>query len=124
MTNDLMTTMGRTQVIGNLGERIAKEYLEKIGFKFLEANWRCKAGEIDLIMQDGETRVFVEVRSRAATQYGMSSDTVAWQKQRKLLKTAQWYMQVHDYWDDVRFDVVAIDGAGKVEHIEGAFEAL
>lgn len=110
---------------GAFGENIARSYLEKQGLRFIIANWWCKLGELDLIMQDGYTRVFVEVRLRSSTQYGLGSETVAWQKQQKLMRAAQFYQQQEGYWDDVRFDVVSItmndEDAPEVEHIKYAF---
>ncbi len=105
---------------------MARKYLEGLGLRFLEANWSCKTGEIDLIMEDGDTRVMVEVRLRRPTFYGEGVDTVAYQKQRKLLRTAQWYQQERDFWGNVRFDVVSIcqreNMEPAIEHIEHAFD--
>lgn len=113
-----------TQQRGQAGEYTARIYLERRGFKFLGANWWCKAGEIDLIMQDGDTRVFVEVRLRRPTSYGAGADTVAWQKQQKVRRAAAWYMQTADYWGNTRFDVVSIesgDDQETINHITDAF---
>lgn len=111
--------------IGDRGEQQARQYLKQHGYQFIEANWSCKAGEIDLIMQQGDTRVFVEVRLRRPTSYGAGVDTVAWQKQQKLRKTAAWYMQTKEYWGNTRFDVISItdnpDTAPEIEHIPDAF---
>lgn len=117
--------MPAPRTIGNRGEQLAKNFLEGKGYIFLEANWSCKAGEIDLIMQDGSTRVFVEVRLRRPTSYGEGSDTVAWQKQQKLRRAMQWYQQQQDYWGEIRADVISIidDPAAppQIEHISYAF---
>lgn len=127
----------KTQDIGQRGETLAREYLERQGFQFITANWRCKAGEIDLIMLDKgpparratKTQpclVFVEVRMRRPTQFGLGYETVAWQKQRKLIRAAKWYVQSTRWRGDARFDVVSIidDGSGQseIEHIEYAFD--
>lgn len=110
---------------GAQGEQAAKEYLSNLGLQFLSANWRAKTGEIDLIFQDGETRVFVEVRSRKKTSYGEGAETVFIQKQKKLIKTAKYYQQKENYWGYVRFDVVSLvftDGAApEITHIPDAF---
>lgn len=115
----------KTQSIGQQGELLARRHLEHARMKFVAANWRCKAGEIDLIMQDGDTRVFVEVRLRRPTSYGAGVDTVAWQKQQKLRKAAAWYMQATNYWGNTRFDVVSITASAndepQIEHITNAF---
>lgn len=121
--------MGNTaaQTTGQRGEQIARRYLEEKGFVFMAANWSCKFGEVDLIMQAGSTRVFVEVRTRAPTSYGFGFETVAREKQRKLIRTAQYYQQREKWWGNVRFDVVSIvtrEPEVEVEHIEYAFEVV
>ncbi len=118
--------MGNTQDKGEEGERIAKEYLEKLGLQFISANWSWKTGEIDLIFQDGSTRVFVEVRSRSETRFGEGLETVYWQKQQKLIKTARMYQVKEQYWGDARFDVVSIifypQKLPSITHIKDAFD--
>ncbi len=113
--------------IGNFGEDAARRYLEDKGYEFVEGNYWCKAGEIDLVMKHEDTRVMVEVRLRVETEYGQGVDTVAWQKQRKLIRAAQWYQQEKEYWGDMRFDVISIElkagGVPEIEHVEYAFEA-
>jgi putative endonuclease len=112
---------------GAQGEALARDYLQKLGWRHLASNWLCKVGEIDLIMQAGDTRVLVEVRLRAPTRYGAGLDTVAWQKQQKLIRTAKYYQQKERYWGDLRFDVVSIIQAPgeepQIEHIPHAFDA-
>ena len=116
------------QIIGAAGEANARQYLEQQGLIFVAANWRCKLGEIDLIMRDeaAQALVFVEVRTRRPTLYGEGSDTVAAQKQRKLINTARYYQQRMHYWDDIRFDVVSVEvtpgQAAHIEHIPHAFD--
>lgn len=111
---------------GARGEELAKGFLEKNGFEFVESNYWCKLGEIDLVMKQGETLVMVEVKMRAETIYGEGMDVVGWQKQKKLIRAAKHYQQEREYWGDVRFDVVAITtGENKdpaIEHVEYAFE--
>jgi putative endonuclease len=113
---------------GNRGENIARAYLIAKGLRFVAANWSGKTGEIDLIMRDGSTLVFVEVRLRAPTSYGEGFETVAQSKQRKLILTAQYYQQKTGWWGDSRFDVVSIrdvpGGKPEVEHIEYAFSVI
>lgn len=123
--------MGTTdkQIIGQRGENQARRYLEAKQYRFVTANWKCKAGEVDLIMEaPDKTLVFVEVRTRRPTQFGLGYETVAWQKQKKLIRAAKWYMQKARYFADARFDVVSIvdDGSDtpEIEHIEYAFQAI
>jgi putative endonuclease len=119
--------MATPRQVGSRGEEIARHYLEAKGYSFIAANWLSKTGEIDLIMQDGDCRVLVEVRLRAPTTYGDGYETVGWQKQRKLIKTAGYYQYKEKYWGDLRFDVISItDSRGQepeIEHIEHAFSA-
>ena len=118
--------MGSTQDKGAEGEHIAKEYLEKLGLQFIQANWSWKTGEIDLIFQDNTTRVFIEVRSRSQTTFGEGSETVYWQKQQKLIKTARMYQVKENYWGDARFDVISIifqhQEPPVITHIKDAFD--
>lgn len=97
---------------GNQAEELAKEYLARHGLGFCESNFQCKTGEIDLIMKDGEMLVFVEVRYRAEIGHGSPLDTVTPSKQRKLIRTASYFLQQHfgDRWPPCRFDVVGISG--------------
>lgn len=115
------------QTTGAFGEQLARTYLENKGFRFITANWWCKAGEIDLVMQAGETIVFVEVRLRQPTTYGAGLDTVARDKQRKLIRAAKMYQQREHAWGEARFDVVSIiqhaDQGPTIEHVEWAFMA-
>lgn len=112
---------------GAAAERLARVYLGQRGLRPLDANYRCRAGEIDLVMRDGNTLVFVEVRYRRSEAFGSAAETVAVPKQRRIIKTASRYLQQHPRWanDRCRFDVVAISGdAGQadIEWIRNAFE--
>lgn len=128
-----------TGALGVWGEDLAREYLEHKGYKTIARNWRCKAGELDLVMFSppagggvpegrggGSVLVFVEVRLRRRTTYGAGAETIAWQKQRKLIRAAQWYLaSTHQQQLPARFDVVSITHEGgqnpEIEHIEHAF---
>ena len=112
--------------MGNTGEDIALEYLIQHGYRLVQRNFTCKAGEIDLIVQKDDILVFAEVRSRTGTQYGEPSETVNRKKQDKLRKTAKYYLycnpQLERYY--CRFDVVSIvwnDGKASIEWIPDAF---
>ena len=111
--------------IGTRGEEVARAYLERAGLRFVAANWSCRAGEVDLIVRECSILVFVEVRVRAPTMFGEGLETVARDKQRKLIRTAQYYQQKESYWGDIRFDVVSIvarEGEEpEIDHIEHAF---
>lgn len=97
---------------GSRAEQLARRFLEQQGLQFKQANFRCKRGEIDLIMQDGETLVFVEVRYRGNSRFGSPAETVDRHKQRKLVTTALFYLQSKPELAQQasRFDVIAISG--------------
>ncbi len=94
-------------------EDIAAEFLQQQGLELLVANYRNRTGEIDLIMIDDQTLVFVEVKQRRDSQFGRPEESVGMAKQAKLRRTAASYLQRHDRsqsWP-CRFDVVAITGS-------------
>jgi len=99
------------QISGQLGEEQALRHLQRHGLKLRERNFRCKGGEIDLIMEEGDTLVFVEVRKRAQAQYGGAAASITPAKQRRLLIAAQFYLRRYKMPPACRFDVVAIDAA-------------
>lgn len=107
---------------GNAAEKAAVQYLVKQGLTLVEKNFLCKCGEIDLIMREHETLVFIEVRYRELSQFGNAAATVTPSKQRKIRNTASLYLQQHQLTHkvDCRFDVVAIDG-GNLNWIKSAF---
>lgn len=95
--------------LGQLAEKAAADYLQKQGLKLLSANYSCKMGEIDLIMQEGEIYVFVEVRYREGDDYGSSLESVTRGKQNKIIRTAKFYLLENNLYDKTicRFDVVS-----------------
>lgn len=102
---------------GEQYEELACQYLRKQGLKLLTRNYHCRRGEIDLIMRDKESLVFVEVRYRRHARYGSASESVNWHKQRRLIATAQYYL-LHQSKNSpaARFDVIAISGnEGNIE---------
>lgn len=101
------------QQLGQEGERQALDYLQKQGLILIEQNYRRPFGEIDLIMREHATLVFVEVRSRAKGRFGGAAASITPAKQRRLVLAAQSYLQAYAHPPACRFDVVAID-AGKV----------
>jgi len=107
---------------GAQAEKIACQYLMKNGLDYIDKNYRTNAGEIDLIMQDQEYRVFVEVRARQQGDYGSSIETVTLSKQQRIIRAAKHYLQKKELFDkiDCRFDVIGID-AEKITWIKNAF---
>jgi putative endonuclease len=109
----LLDVLGRRtdkQITGSAGEDAALAHLEQNGLTLLQRNFRCKGGEIDLVMKERTTLVFVEVRKRADTRHGGAAASVTPHKQRRLILAAQIYLQRYKMPPACRFDVVAIDG--------------
>ncbi|GAB2858486.1 YraN family protein [Pseudoduganella ginsengisoli] len=104
-----MTATGR-QLHGQAGEDRALEYLSSHGLTLVERNFRCKVGEIDLIMQDWQNLVFVEVRRRDSRDFGGALASVTPVKQRRMVRAAQFYLLRYKKLPPCRFDVIAIDG--------------
>jgi len=95
--------------IGLLGEEAAVSYLKRNGYVIIERNFNCKIGEIDIIGMDKDYIVFVEVKTRYTKLYGNPAEAVTYEKQRKIYKTAQYYiMKKKLYSHTFRFDVVEI----------------
>ena len=96
---------------GHDAESLACARLEQAGLRLLCRNYRCPRGEIDLVMDDRGTLVFVEVRYRRSSTFGSAAESVDQRKQQRLLAAAQHYL-LHSQRDNpCRFDVVAINGA-------------
>ena len=113
--------------LGKLGEDLAREHLKKSGCKILEQNYQVRMGEIDLIVEDSGTLVFVEVKTRSDSTHGSPFDAVTPAKQKQLSKVALFYLGRHEMHDrPARFDVVSVQirtGAPpKLEIIKNAFE--
>jgi putative endonuclease len=100
-----------TTELGRRGEDLACRHLEAQGLRLLERNYRCRAGEIDLVMLDGGTLVLVEVRSRSTAEHGSAAATVGLRKQQRFIRAARHLLLTRpDYRRlPARFDVVAID---------------
>ena len=109
-------------LLGQTAEARAEAFLVKQGLAPVARNWRCRFGEIDLIMQDGATRVFVEVRLRSRNDFGGAAASVTPAKQRKLLAAARQYLSGLQTLPPCRFDVVALDGSSAPDWIKNAFD--
>ena len=94
---------------GHRGEDLAVDFLFVKGYRILTRNWRIKAGEIDIIAQDGDTLVFCEVKSRSSTRFGTGAEAVDVRKQRKIAQVATLYLQRYRLSNQrCRFDVIEI----------------
>lgn len=134
--------LSQKREFGDLGEKIAKEYLEKLGYKLIDQNYSKRWGEIDLIFEsprlDSESKreekelVFLEIKTREEKKFPsafLPEDSINFAKQQKLIKTAQTFLYENKYSDDVlwRIDVIAIEidnisRRAKIRHIKNAIE--
>lgn len=97
---------------GNYGEDLACEYLKKQGYKIIERNFRIRGGEIDIVAKDGETLVFVEVKTRWSHDFGLPKESVTFWKIKSLLKTAGVYLLKIGWGDkEYRLDFIGVDFA-------------
>jgi putative endonuclease len=108
---------------GALAEELAAQYLQQQGLTLIALNYRCRYGEIDLIMQDGETHVFTEVRLRSDSQFGGAAASIDKRKQAKLVRTAQHYLSNQKRVPPCRFDAIVMQSLEikKIEWIKNAF---
>lgn len=120
--------MDRTET-ARRGEDAAAAFLERVGMTIVERNWRCSAGEIDVVALDGDELVFVEVKTRRSERAGTGEEAVSAAKQRRLVRLADAYIHASGVEEvgQVRFDVVAIrviaDDRALLRHHRAAFQA-
>ena len=113
------------RAVGEAAEKRALAFLEASGLRLVEANYYCRSGEVDLIMEEGEDLVFVEVRYRADTHSGHPFETIGQKKQRRIAAAARHYLTVRNVGErPIRFDTVAVIGPGDsptIEHVRDGF---
>jgi putative endonuclease len=106
---------------GASAETAATRLLIEAGYRIVERNFRCKAGEIDIVARDGDVLVFVEVRSRSDDEHGSAVEMIGRTKQRRVARVAMYYLAVVEpVFEQCRFDIVAIT-AGEAILIKDAF---
>ncbi|RJQ41478.1 MAG: YraN family protein [Nitrospiraceae bacterium] len=111
---------------GSKGEDLAAEFLKAQGYRIIERNYKTPIGELDIIAKDGETLVFVEVKTRSSNAFGYPFEAVDARKKHKLKNLALFYMKALKKNCAARFDVISINLTGsekEIEHIKDAFEA-
>jgi len=115
---------GNRRRIGTKYEEIAADYLRGKGYRILTRNFRSRYGEIDIVARKGPLLVIAEVKYRGSDSCGGSLGAVDRGKQRRICKTVLYYYMRHGYGTDVpcRFDVIGIQGDGRIVHVENAFE--
>jgi len=110
---------------GSWGEEKASAFLSENGFEIIEKNYRHKHMEIDLIVKKNKTLIFVEVKTRSGTGFGMPEEFVNYTKARLIMKAAEHYIFDKDWHFDIRFDIISIlilpSGGLNIRHIEDAF---
>lgn len=114
--------MTNSRALGKQAESIALEFLRRHGLRCLWRNFHTRLGEIDLVMEDAGNVVFVEVRQRATARFGGALESITPVKRGRLIAAARYYLLVHAPNAACRFDVVAIEGQGRIEWIRDAFQ--
>ncbi len=122
----LLKRKQRNKEIGALGERAATEFLRGEGYRILQCNYLCKAGEIDIIAEDGGVIAFVEVKTRSPRALLPPADAVDDEKQNRIRKAAKFYLSPFRDVDAVRYDVISVwlddqDRVTNLELVRGAF---
>lgn len=117
-------TAAQKTALGAYGERIALRHLTEQGMVVLEQNWRCDAGEVDLILKDGRALVICEVKTRSSNAFGSPLEGVTSEKAQRLRRlAAKWIEARGMHPPEVRIDVVGVlrprSGAAQVEHLRG-----
>lgn len=118
---------GSRQSTGRLGEHLASEKLVAQGYEILERNYRCSAGEMDIVARDGPCYAFVEVRARRGQVCGSPEESITTTKQRRLIAVAESYLEEHGLGEvDWRIDVVAVEWsrAGRLKRVEVIRDAV
>lgn len=124
-TGSASTIKVSSYTVGARYEAIARRYLERAGLHFISANVKYRGGELDLIMQDGDTWVFVEVRYRRNAHFGNAADSITWRKRQNLVYAASRWLnqqQLCPETTNCRFDVLAITG-NQLQWLPNAFNA-
>ena len=116
--------MANHNKLGQEGEKLAVELLQKKGYSILDANWRSGKNELDIVAKIADTAVFVEVKTRSTGFFGDPSQAVSLPKQKRIIQAANDYLQQHELDLEARFDIISIiskNSAPVLEHIEDAF---
>lgn len=101
--------MYERHILGKNGEDVAVEYLKKNGYKVIERNFFCRQGEIDIIALDKECIVFLEIKSRTNTEYGLPSESVTKRKIEHMLKAIRYYLYIRNLEkENIRIDVIEV----------------
>ena len=117
--------MDARKTLGRAGEALAADLYHKLGFSIVDRNWRCRSGELDLVVARSDVLVFCEVKTRRSDYFGGPAEAVGYQKQARLRRLAAAWMNEHRPGDvRIRFDVVAVligHSEPEVTHMPDAF---
>lgn len=117
------------QRLGQAGEALALSHLQQQGLRLLARNWRCRQGELDLVMLDGDTVVFVEVRYRRHAGWGGAAESVDARKRARLISAAEHFLHQEPRWQTApcRFDVIALSpgehSTPRLDWLQNAFQS-
>ncbi|MFZ9610800.1 MAG: YraN family protein [Methylococcales bacterium] len=106
---------------GKNAEEQAHQFLIEKGLKPICRNYRCKLGELDIIMSDQQSLVIIEVKYRKTDQFGSALENITRTKQSRIIAATQMYLSTQKVDCPIRFDVIAISGNGKIEWVQNAF---
>ena len=123
---NLYSTMSEHNDIGREGEDVAASYLMQKGYRIVARNWRYGPKEIDIVARDGETMVFVEVKTRSTLAFELPQEAVTKKKMKNLVEAADAYMLQYNIELEGRFDIVGVLNGNPpkvIEHIVGAWQA-
>ena len=120
------TLAEHTTARGREAERLARDHLQARGLQMLAANYRCRYGELDLVMRDGAVLVVVEVRSRRSDRHGSPEASIGYRKARRLARSARCFLRDHPQFGGMmlRFDIVGILAAGERARVRWVPNAL
>ncbi|WP_025351743.1 YraN family protein [Nocardia nova] len=118
--------MAHNLALGAHGEELAAQFLREAGIRIVERNWRCRYGELDLIVTDGDTTAFVEVKTRTGLGFGTPAEAVTFAKRQRIRRLALlWLAEQDGPWLRVRFDVISVlllpGEPPRIEHVRAAF---
>ena len=112
--------------VGREGEALAANFLQQKGYEIVDRNWRYGPKEIDIVARDGDTMVFVEVKTRSTLAFELPQEAVTKKKMKNLVEAADAYMIQNNIDLEGRFDIVAVLNGNPlkvIEHLEGAWQA-
>jgi putative endonuclease len=117
--------MDARRTLGSTGESLAADLYRRLGFRIVDRNWRCRSGELDLVVAAGDLLVFCEVKTRRSDYFGSPAEAVGYQKQARLRRLAAAWMNERRLGAvNVRFDVVSVvmgESQPQITHLPDAF---